>query len=115
MIRVFSNGKQETYSISVREGKGVMEENQDFGDWIREIRHSDQPEIDKLKAWFGHLTTRIIEFADKEIELARAMGDGETLVKVQVKMETMKTARRIFGQGYQMATGRKAWDEQGER
>ena len=88
-----------------------MEENQDFFDWIREIQRSDQPEIDKLKAVFGHITAWIIEFADKEIELARAMQDDETLVKVQVKMETMKTARRIFGRGYQIATGKKAWDE----
>ena len=89
-----------------------MENDQDFSDWIREVQHSDQPEIDKLKAVFGYITAWIIEFADKEIELARAMQDDETLVKVQVKMETMKTARRIFGRGYQIATGKRAWDEQ---
>ena len=89
-----------------------MEENQDFFDWIREIQHSDQPEIDKLKALFGHITARIVEFADKEIELARAMQDDETLIKTQVKMETVKTARRIFDRSYQIVTGKKAWDEQ---
>ena len=92
-----------------------MENDQDIFDWIREIQHSDQPEIDKLKALFGHITTQIIEYAEKEIELARAIQDREALVKHQVKMETMKTARRIFGRGYQIATGRKAWDEQDER
>ena len=89
-----------------------MEENQEFSDWVREIQHSDQPEIDKLKALFEKMTGQIVEFAVKEIELARAMQDDETLVKVQVKMETMKTARRIFGRGYQIATGKRAWDEQ---
>ena len=59
-----------------------MKDNQDFSDWILEVQHSDQPEIDKLKAVFGHLTAQIVELADKEIELARAMQDRETLVKV---------------------------------
>ena len=68
-------------------------------------------EIDKLKAFFGRITSRIVEFAEKEIELARAMQDRESLIKVQVKMETLKSAREIFGRGYQIATGKKAWDE----
>ena len=92
-----------------------MENNQDIFDWIREIQHSDQPEIDKLKAFFGRITSQIVEFAEKEIELAKAMQDHESLLKVQIKMETTKTARRIFGRGYQIATGRKAWDEQNKR
>jgi hypothetical protein len=95
--------------------KAVIENNQDIFDWIREIQHSDQPEIDKLKAFFGRITTQIIEFAGKEIELAKAMQDRESLVKHQIKMETIKTAREIFGRGYQIATGKKAWDEQDQR
>jgi len=93
----------------------MMENDQDIFDWIREIQRSDQPEIDKLKAFFGRITTRIIEFAEKEIELAKAMQDGESLVKQQIKMETFKSAREIFARGYQIATGKKAWDEQNER
>jgi hypothetical protein len=93
----------------------MMENDQDIFDWIREIQGSDQPEIDKLKAFFGQITTRIIEFAEKEIELAKAMQDRESLVKQQIKMETIKSARGIFARGYQIATGKKAWDEQDER
>jgi hypothetical protein len=92
-----------------------MENGQDFTDWIREIQYSDLPEIDKLKAVFGHLTTWIIEFAEQEIELAKAMQDREMLVKVQIKMETIKTARGFFDRGYLIATGRKAWDEHDQR
>ena len=92
-----------------------MENSQDIFDWIREIQGSDQPEIDKLRAFFGRITSQIVEFAEKEIELAKAMQDHESVLKVQIKMETMRTARKIFGRGYQIATGRKAWDEQGKR
>ena len=92
-----------------------MKDTQDYSDWVREIRHSDQPEVDKLKAVFGRATAQIVEFAEKEIELARAMQDDETLVKVQIKMETIKTARSIFDSGYLAATGKRAWDEPDER
>ena len=89
----------------------MMEINQDIFDWIRETQGSEQPEIDKLRAFFDKITTRIIEYAGKETELAKAIQDRESLVKHQIKMETMKTARGIFSQGYQIATGKKAWDE----
>jgi hypothetical protein len=90
----------------------MTEESQDFSDWIREIQHSDQPEIDKLKAYFGQITSKIVQYARQEIDLAGAMQDRDELVKQQIKMETVKTAREIFARGYQIATGRKAWDEQ---
>jgi hypothetical protein len=89
----------------------MMETNPDIFDWIREIQGSEQPEVDKVRAFFDEITTRIIEYADKEIELAKAIQDRESLVKHQIKMETIKTARGIFARGYQIATGKKAWDE----
>lgn len=93
----------------------MMEEGQEFSDWIREIRRSEQPEIDKLKEYFGQITSRIVEYARQEIDLAGAMQDRDELVKQQIKMETIRTAREIFARGYQIATGRKAWDEQEQR
>jgi hypothetical protein len=92
-----------------------MMNDQDIFDWIREIQRSDRPEIEKLAEFFGQITTQIIGFAEQEIELARAMQDRESLIKQQIKMETIKTARRIFARGYQIATGRKAWDDSDER
>ena len=90
----------------------MREDNQEFSDWIRDIQHSDQPEIDKLKEYFGQITAKIVEYARGEIELAGAMQDHDGLIKQQVKMETIKTAREIFAQGYQLVTGRRAWDGQ---
>jgi hypothetical protein len=92
-----------------------MANDQDIFDWIREIQRSEQPEIEKLAEFFGQITTQIIGFAEKEIELARAMQDRESLIKQQIKMETIKTARKIFARGYQIATGRKAWGDPDER
>jgi hypothetical protein len=92
-----------------------MEEDTDFFDWCRELQRSDRPEIDKLRDFYGRITALIVEYADQEIELARAMQDHDALVKHQIKRETMKTARGIFGRGYQIATGRRAWDEPDRR
>lgn len=90
----------------------MEEDNQDFVDWMKEIQRSDQPEIEKLKAYFGQVTSKIVEVARGEIDLAHALQDRDELVKQQIKMETIRTARAIFAQGYQIATGRTAWDEQ---
>ena len=88
---------------------------QDYYDWIREIQHSDQTEIDKLKEFFEQTTAKIVGSAEKEIELAKAMQDRETLIKHQIKMETIKGARGIFARGYQIVTGKKAWDDKDKR
>ena len=90
----------------------MIEQSPDIFDWIRDLQASDQPEIDKLGAFFDRITTQTVGFAEKEIELARAMQDHESIVKIQVKMETIKYTRRIFCQGYQIVTGRKAWDDE---
>ena len=89
--------------------------DQDYFDWIRKIQSSDQTDIDKLKEFFGQTTAKIIGFAEKEIELARAMQDRETLIKHQIKMETFKGARDIFARGYQIVTGKRAWDDKDRR
>jgi hypothetical protein len=97
---------------SVRSREMMERENtQEIHDWIREIQRSDRPEIDKLREFFGQTTDKIIGFAEREVDLAKAMHDRESLIKVQIKMETLKSARAIFAQGYYLFTGRKAWDE----
>ena len=82
---------------------------------LEAILASDLPEMERLAAAYGGLTGFIIEIAEGEIELARALGDREGMVKQQVKMETLKVARDIFQRCYRGVTGRKAWDEQTKR
>jgi hypothetical protein len=90
-----------------------METNESRGyqDRMDEIVGSALPDIDKLKEGFGLATEQIIEYAQREIELARVMHDGESRVKVQVKLSTMETARELFDMWYTRITGRRAWDE----
>ncbi len=75
------------------------------------IFRSDAAEIDKLAQGFDWMTRRMVEQAENEIELLRALEDRESLVKEQIKMGVLKHARGIFEDCYVRATGRRAWDE----
>jgi hypothetical protein len=91
----------------------MMETNNSCGfqDRVNAIVGSDLPDIDKLKKGFGLVTERIIDQAEKEIELARAMHDREERIKLQIKMSTMNAAREVFDMWYTWITGRRAWNE----
>jgi hypothetical protein len=78
---------------------------------IDEIGQNDLPDIEKLRQMFGDITDRIIEQSAQQIELLRAMNDREALVKEQIKFNTVKTVRGVFGHCYLRITHRKAWDE----
>lgn len=90
----------------------------DWKDWtalIDALKAADMSESAKLARAFDWATTRMIDYADKEIELAKAMNDQETVVKQQIKMSTMQHTRSIFEDCYRALLGRSAWDEQNDR
>ena len=83
-------------------------------DWQQvaaELRESGRPEIEKLVYAFGWITDRMIEQGIKDIQLARALRDEDSVVKNQIKTEVTRHARDIFAHCHMLATGRKAWDE----
>jgi hypothetical protein len=83
----------------------------DFPALVKQLKHADLSEADKLAAAFDHTTNRIIEHAQNEIELSRAKHDRDAVIKQQIKMETLKHARGIFQDCFQLVLGRRAWDE----
>ncbi len=85
--------------------------SQNFQVKFNEVVASDMPDIDKLRWAFDFTTSTVIEHARREIELAEAMHDQDAKVKTQIKMETVKLARSIFGTSYLRITGRRAWNE----
>ncbi len=78
---------------------------------FKKIMKTDLSEAEKLMQSFRMITDSIVETAEQEIELVKAMGDRETLVKEQIKLATVRHARSIFAMCYQGATGKKAWNE----
>ncbi|MBN1249995.1 MAG: hypothetical protein JXC32_20190 [Anaerolineae bacterium] len=79
--------------------------NRTTQDELQRILDSDQDDMQRFVAAFDWLTRRIIEVAENEIELARAMRDQETVVKQQIKLQTLRTARDVFQTCYLRVTG----------
>jgi hypothetical protein len=69
------------------------------------------PDLEKLAQAFDWVTARVVAHAHQDIELAQAMQDQESVVKHQIKMETLKYARSVFNDCYRRVSGRRAWDE----
>jgi hypothetical protein len=80
-------------------------------DEVERIVASDLPDLEKVTRAFECITGFVIGHAQAEIELARAMQDGEELLKTQIKKETMAHARSIFEHCYRRVTGRRPWHE----
>jgi hypothetical protein len=75
------------------------------------IFESDLSEADKLAQSFDCITSMYIQHAEQEIELLRAFGDNDALIKEQIKTETMKHVRSIFNDCFIRSTGKKAWND----
>jgi hypothetical protein len=66
--------------------------------------------MEQLAAGFDHVTGEFVAEAARQLELARAMQDQEAIVREQIKLGVMDTARRIFQSQYQRITGERAWN-----
>jgi hypothetical protein len=78
---------------------------------IEAILTADLPEATKVARAFEVITRIVLTHTEREIELARAMGDKTEVVKQQIKFETMKAARGILQGCHQRVTGKRGWDE----
>lgn len=78
---------------------------------IDEILTTDLPEIQKLAKIFQWITNYYIQNSAQEIELLKALGDQEALVREQIKQSVFQHAQSIFQQSHLLVTKRKAWDE----
>jgi len=80
---------------------------------LSKIADMDLPEMEKLIRLFDWTTRRIVEYAQQEIELARAMHDEEQIVKQKIKMAAVKLVRGVFQDSYLRASGKRTrlWEE----
>jgi len=78
---------------------------------VAAILATDLPEATKLARAFEAITSVVLAHAEREIELARAMGDTTEVIKQQIKRETMKAAREILQGCHRRVMGKRGWDE----
>ena len=91
----------------------MREYNRETQAGLDRIAGSDLSEMEKLIQTYDWVTRRIIELAQREIELARAMSDEELAVKQSIKMNTLKLARGVFQDCYLRASGSRTrlWED----
>lgn len=82
----------------------------DYADVLREIKQADLSDADRLARAFDRVTNRVITLYEQEVEVARAVQDTDLLIKNQIKLEVMKSARQIFDNCYRFMLGGSAWD-----
>ena len=74
------------------------------------IIESDLPEAERVVRSFALVMRYYTEVGEREIELARAMGDRERLVKEQIKLASMRHAASILYDSYRRVTGKRMDD-----
>lgn len=74
------------------------------------ILASDLPETEILSRAYQYIMQEQIAFSRREIELQKAIGDQQALVKEQIKMGVLEYASEIFAFCYLRVTGKKMTD-----
>ena len=82
----------------------------DFTDTLKAIKQADLPDAEKLIRAFKSVTDQVITLYEQDVEVARAIQDKDLLVKNQIKLEVVKSARLIFASCYTFVLDRSAED-----
>ena len=83
----------------------------DLSPQIEAIMGAEIPEIDRLSRAYVLIISEHIEICRREIEVCKALGDRERLVKEQIKANTMAYTLEMFSDLHLRATGKKIIDE----
>lgn len=78
---------------------------------IRIENPSATRELTALAGNFRRLSDGFLEQAEQSLELARAAGDADAIVREHIKIEVMRAARKMFKGSYRAVAGEGAWPE----
>ena len=77
---------------------------------FEQILESDIPDVEKLAQAYLFILRQQLSHSENEIELQKAVGDNELLVKEQIKKGMLKYSGEIFAYCYYRTTGRRLKD-----
>lgn len=80
----------------------------EFHQKFNQIFESEGSALEKLAAGFHFILDRHLVESNREMEVLRAMGDKDGLIKEQIKHSTMAHALRSFDECYYRAVG-ESW------
>ena len=72
---------------------------------------SDHTPLQQITAGFDYATRLIIEQCDRDIEVNRALGDQQAVIREQIKRQTIIHARGILNTCHVYATRQEVYDE----
>jgi hypothetical protein len=75
------------------------------------ILASDLPEADKLARAFQLIITQHMEHSRRDIELLKALGDKDALIKEQIKLGVLEYSLGVWAHCYYRVMGRKVADD----
>jgi hypothetical protein len=72
---------------------------------------TDKNALEQITAGFDYVTRLIIEQCDRDIEVNRALGDQQAVIREQIKRQTIIHARGILNTCHLYATRQEVFDE----
>jgi hypothetical protein len=61
---------------------------------------------------FDDLTRRVLNDFERQLQLARAENNPESVVKQQIKIEVLKAARGMYAGCYRSVTKQRPWQDE---
>jgi len=83
----------------------------DLSPQIEEIMAVELSDIEKLSQAYVLIISQHIEICKREIEVCKALGNQEGMIKEQIKANTMEYTLDMFRQLHLRVTGRKVSNE----
>jgi len=83
----------------------MMNKNLERQKKIDQIFSSQAPAIDRLAEGYHYILGQHVEESGREIELLKALGDREQVVKEQIKHSLLQHVLSVFDDCYFRATG----------
>ena len=72
---------------------------------------AERSDLEKVMSAFDHITQTIISQSDKDIELNRALGDQDAVIREQIKQSTIKHTRSILNHCHMRVTGKEVFHD----
>ncbi len=75
------------------------------------LADTERNDLEKIIGAYDYISRLIISQSEKDIELNRALGDGQAVIREQIKMSTIIHTRSILNLCHFRVTGKEVYDE----
>jgi hypothetical protein len=114
-IHISNYWRMVCYKLNYLEMRSEVDQNkrQEKLEWLHlvdSLKESHRSDVDKVVIAFRHVTDEHIKHSKLDLELARALKDGEAVIREQIKQETIKYTQKVLEDCYRIFVGRSFQD-----